>query len=79
MEPTAPSLTEEDLTEVKKDVSSPTSPGRRGRGGARRPNGSWKGSLRVGEAAPQDRVEHCVPGTFVEVIPCDLFIHGLNR
>lgn len=29
MEPTAPSLTEEDLTEVKKDVSSKTLPGHR--------------------------------------------------
>lgn len=34
MEPTAPSLTEEDLTEVKKDVSSTAQPGRRGGPGA---------------------------------------------
>lgn len=36
MEPAAPSLTEEDLTEVKKDVSSTAGPGRAGgRGGLR--------------------------------------------
>lgn len=33
MEPTAPSLTEEDLTEVKKDVSSTFRPGSAGRAG----------------------------------------------
>lgn len=37
MEPTAPSLTEEDLTEVKKDVSSTTLP--------RRPAGWGRGGL----------------------------------
>lgn len=33
MEPAAPSLTEEDLTEVKKDVSSTAGPGRAGGAG----------------------------------------------
>lgn len=78
MEPTAPSLTEEDLTEVKKDVSSTTLPRRPagwGRVGAGcRPAGEESGNPEseeepVGRRSGQDRREPCSRGSLVEGIP----------
>uniref|UniRef100_A0A3B3ISX2 BCL10 immune signaling adaptor n=1 Tax=Homo sapiens TaxID=9606 RepID=A0A3B3ISX2_HUMAN len=78
MEPTAPSLTEEDLTEVKKDVSNAAVP--RAGGGGLQPSGRRKrkpgvrgqgGSSRSEERkvlAQEDCGEPCIRGTLVAVI-----------
>lgn len=80
MEPTALSLTEEDLTEVKKDVSStalPRRPAGWGRAGAScSPAGEESGNPESeSEEEPasrrdgQDHREPCIRGALVEVIP----------
>lgn len=80
MEPTALSLTEEDLTEVKKDVSS-TALSRRPAGWGRAgtscsPAGEESGNQEseseeepAGRRDGQDHCEPCIRGALVEVIP----------